>query len=106
LAVSFQLGAANRCSVAISAPPDHLVVALADAELPVRAPEFTEVWSQLVAIFLATLSCGDLAKGGEEAAALHIHGGREHGPDLGIHGEQLGVEVCHCRSSDRLKQPE
>jgi hypothetical protein len=81
-------------------------MALADAELPVRAPELAEVGNQPVAFLLTALSCGDLAQGGEEATALHIHGGREHGPDLGVHGEQLGVEVCHCRISDRLKQPE
>jgi hypothetical protein len=37
-------------------------VALADAELPVRAPELTEVRNQPVAFLLTTLSCGDLLR--------------------------------------------
>jgi hypothetical protein len=52
------------------------------------------------------LGSGDLAEGLEEASALHIHGGREHRPDFGVHGKELRVEVCHCRVSGRLQQPE
>jgi hypothetical protein len=55
---------------------------------------------------MAPLGGGDLAEGAEETSALHIHVGREHGPDFGVHRKELRVEVCHCRVSGRLKQPE
>jgi len=69
-------------------------------------PEFLQVRHEAIAVGLALLGTGDPAEGLEETPPLHIHGGREHGPDFGVHGKQLGVEVCHCRISDRLKQPE
>ena len=37
---------------------------------------------------------------------LVLTGGREHCPDLAVYSEELGIEVCHCRISGRLKQPE
>jgi hypothetical protein len=86
--------------------PEHLVVPLANAELTVRATEFLQVRHEMVAAGLALLGIGDPAQGLEETPPLHVHGGREHGPDLGVHGKQLGVEVCHCRIRDGLKQPE
>jgi hypothetical protein len=81
-------------------------VPLANTELTVRATEFLQVGHETVAADLALLGIGDPAQGLEETPPLHVHGGREHGPDFGVHGEQLGVEVCHCRISDGLKQPE
>ena len=71
--------------------PEHLVVPLANAELTVRATEFLQVRHETVAGSLALLGIGDPAKGLEETSPLHVHGGREHGPDFGVHGEQLGV---------------
>ena len=79
---------------------------LANAELAMRPPEFLQVRHETITVGLALLGIGDPAKGLEEAPSLQIHGGREHGPDFGVHGKQLGIEVCHCRISDRLKQPE
>jgi hypothetical protein len=81
-------------------------VPLANTELTVRATEFLQVRHETVAAGLALLGIGDPAQGLEEPPPLHVHGGREHGPDFGVHGKQLGVEVCHCRISDGLKQPE
>jgi hypothetical protein len=52
------------------------------------------------------LGIEDPAEGLEETAPLQVHRGREHGPDFDVHGKQLGVEVCHCHISNRLKQPE
>jgi hypothetical protein len=42
----------------------------------------------------------------EETPSLQVHRGREHGPDFGVPGKQLGVEVSHCRISNRLEQPD
>ncbi len=78
----------------------------ANAELAVRAPEFLQVRYEMVAVFLVLLGSGDMAESLEETPPLHVHGGREHGPDFGVHGEELRIEVCHCRVSGRLKQPE
>jgi hypothetical protein len=87
-------------------PPEHLVVPLANAELPMLPPEFLQLRHKTITVGLALLGIGDRAKGLEETPSLQVHRGREHGPDFGVHGKQLGVEVCHCRISDRLKQPE
>jgi hypothetical protein len=79
---------------------------LANAELPMRPPKFLQVRHETIAVGLALLGIGDPAKRLEETPPLQVHRGREHGPDFGVHGKQLGVEVCHCRISDGLKQPE
>jgi hypothetical protein len=84
--------------------PEHLAVPL--AEFSVRAPEFLQIRHEAVAVLLALLGSGDMAERLEETPALHIHGGREHGPDFGVHGKELRIEVCHCRVSGRLQQPE
>jgi len=47
---------------------------------------------------------GDPDQGAEETPALHVHGGREHRPDLGVQGEQLPVEIGHRRVRGRLEQ--
>jgi hypothetical protein len=75
-------------------------------EFPVRAAEFLKIRHEAVAVLLAPLGSGYMAVGLEEASALHVHGGREHGPDSGVHGKELRVEVCHCRVRGRLQQPE
>ena len=63
-------------------PPEHLVMPLANAELPMRPPEFLQVRHKTIAVGLALLGIGDPAKGLEETPSLQVHRGREHGPDL------------------------
>jgi hypothetical protein len=81
-------------------------VPFAYPELAVRAPEFLQVRDETIAGGLALEGIGDPAEGVEELPPLRVHRGREHGPDLAVHGEELRVEVCHCRVSGRLEQPE
>ena len=78
----------------------------ANAELPVRASEFLQIRNEAFAVILTLLSSGDMAESRKEAPTLYIHGSREHGPDFGIHGKELCIELCHCRISGRLEQPE
>ena len=105
-AVSFQRGAANPPQRREQGPPEHLVMPLANAELTMCAPEFLQVRYEAIAVGLALPGIGDPAQGLEESPSLQVHRGREHGPDFGVQGKQAGVGVCHCRISDRLKQPE
>jgi hypothetical protein len=79
---------------------------IANAELTMRAPEFLQVRHETIVVGLALLGIGVPAQGLEETPSLQVHRGREHSPDFGVHGKQLGVEVCHCRISDRLEQRE
>jgi hypothetical protein len=83
--------------------PEYSVVPLPDPEFPVRTPEFGQVPGERVRIILAS---GDSGQGLEETLALDIHGRREHCPDFTVYCEELGIEVCHCRISGRLEQPE
>ena len=62
-------------------------MSLANAELTMRAPEFLQVRYEAVAFGLALLGVGDPAKGLEETPSLHVHRGREHRPDFGVHGK-------------------
>jgi hypothetical protein len=40
------------------------------------------------------------------AMSLCVHGGGEHGADLGFGGEEMAVEIRHRRIRDRLSQEE
>lgn len=79
---------------------EHPVVLLTDSELAVRAPELLQVGHEQGRVVPIL---GDADQGAEEALALHVHGGREHRPDLVVHGEQLAVEIGHGRVGDRLE---
>ena len=63
---------------------EYAVVLVTDPELAVSAAQLLQVWLERGRIVLAGR---DADEGTEEPPALHIHGGREHRPDLGIHGE-------------------
>jgi hypothetical protein len=67
-------------------PAERSVVLLMDPVLAVDAAELLQVRHEHGGLILIG---GDPDRGGEQAPALHIHGGREHGPDPGVHGEQL-----------------
>ena len=79
---------------------------LADPVFTVGTTELLEVGNQGRRLVRPVLTFGDADQGAEKAAALHIHRGREHGPDLCIHEEQLAVEIRHCRVSGLLEQKE
>ena len=63
---------------------EHAVVLITDPELAVSAPQMLQVRLERGRVVLAGR---DADEGTEEPPALHAHGGREHRPDLGIHGE-------------------
>jgi hypothetical protein len=69
--------------------------------LAVRTPELFQVGPEYRRVILVA---GDADQGAEEPLALHVHGRREHGPDLAVHGEQLSVEIGHRRVGDRFEQ--
>lgn len=62
-------------------PAEHSVVLLTDPVLAVGAAELLQVRHEHGGLILTG---GDPDQGGEQAPALHIHGGREHGPDPGV----------------------
>ena len=89
----------KRCSLELGGK--SAAILLPDADLAVRAPELFQVGPEYRRVVLVA---GDADQGLEEAPALHVHGGREHGPDLAVHGEQLPVEIGHRRVSGRFEQ--
>jgi thymidylate synthase ThyX len=88
---------------------EHVVVPLADPELPVRTPEVLQVGIQRRAVLGARcLACAldDASQRAEGMPALLVHGRGEHRPDLMVHGEQLPVEVRHRSVGPRFQHPE